>query len=288
VENGTIDPAARPSVIAETPTTATVDGNWSFGAVTARYVTRLAIEKARHSHVSTVAAVRCNHIGRLGEYTELAAAEGIVAMLMNSAFDGGLVAPFGGVERVLTTNPISFGLPAGEDSPVVADIATSAIAEGKLQVARAKGEEIQYGCILDRDGNPSTNPGAFYDGGVILPFGGHKGYVLSAVIEMLSKHLAGAERVARPGLTFGLVMVAIDVEAFRPLEEMRAAVDGTRDLIRKTRPAPGFQEVLSPGDPERRVRSERTIRGIAVPEETVRTLAETASRLGVTMPVPVD
>jgi LDH2 family malate/lactate/ureidoglycolate dehydrogenase len=286
IGDGTTDPAARPDILSETPTTARVDGNRAFGAVTAHFVTRLAIAKARQSHVAAISAVRCSHIGRLGEYTEIAASEGVVAMLVTSAFDGGLVAPYGGVERVLTTNPISFGLPAGEDSPVVADIATSAIAEGKLQVARAKGQNVPPGCILDRDGNPSTNPLDFYDGGMILPFGGHKGYVLSAIVEMLSKHLAGAEMVSAQGLTFGLVMVAIDVSAFRPLDEMRTAVDATRDLIRQTKPAPGFQEVMSPGDPERRARLQRGRDGIDVPDDTVRALRETAERLGVVMPNP--
>ncbi len=288
VQDGTISPAARPSTISETNTTATVDGNWAFGAVTAQYATRLGMEKARPAGVAAVCAVRSNPIGRLGEYTEIAAREGMVAMLFNSAFDGGLVAPYGGAERVLTTNPISFAVPAGDGQPVVADIATSAVAEGKLQVARAKGLPVPTGAILDRNGNPSTDARDFYEGGVILPFGGHKGYVLSAVIELLSKHLAGAEKVSKPGLTFGLVMVVIDVAAFRPLDEFLSAVDTTLSTIRRTTPAPGFTEVMAPGDPERRARAERKEKGIVLPDETWQRLRETADRLCVVLPEPQE
>jgi uncharacterized oxidoreductase len=287
VDDGTVEPGARPSILTETETTAVVDGNWAFGPATAHYATQLAIEKARAAHVAVISAIRCAHIGRLGEYTELAAREGMVALLVNSGFDGGLVAPYGGSERILTTNPISFALPAGDDSPVVADFATSAVAEGKLRVARATGTPVAPGAILDRDGNPSTDARDFYDGGVMLPFGGHKGYVLSVIIELLGQHLAGAEKHQKPGLHFGLAMMVFDVSVFRPLEEFQAVIDGRLDQIRTSRPATGFEKVMAPGDPERRARVERTEKGILLPEDTVQKLRDTAQRFGVPMPAPV-
>ncbi len=128
VENGTFVPAARPSVKSETATTAIVDGNWAYGQITAGYATRLAIEKARSARVAAVGAIRCNHIGRLGEYTELAAHEGMVAFMVNACFGAEMVTPHGGAARALASNPISFAVPAGEGEPVVADFATSAAA----------------------------------------------------------------------------------------------------------------------------------------------------------------
>jgi LDH2 family malate/lactate/ureidoglycolate dehydrogenase len=287
IDKGTCVPAARPTTGRETPTTAIVDGNWAFGQVTAHYAARVAIEKARSTQVAAVSVVRCNHIGRLGEYTEMAAREGMLAFMAGGTFNAGPVAPFGGAGRVLGTNPIAFSLPGAEGEPLVADIATSVAAEGKLRVARAKHQPVPPGTILDKDGNPSTNPEDFYNGGVLLPMAGHKGYVLSVIVDLLGRYVGGGEKLITADISFGNLMVVVNVAAFRPLEEFEAAVGERTKQIKGVKPAPGFSQVLLPGEIERRTREQRIQEGISLPEDTYLQLQGIADRLGVEMPDPL-
>ncbi len=286
IDKGTCVPAARPEVSKETPTTAVVDGNWAFGQVTAHHAARIAIEKARSAQVAAVSVVRCNHIGRLGEYTEMAAREGMVAFMVGGTFNSGPVAPFGGAGRVLGTNPIAFGVPA-DGAPVVADMATSVTAEGKLRVARAKHQPVPPGTILDREGNPTTDADDFYNGGFLLPMAGHKGYVLSVIVDLLGGYMGSGEKLATKDISFGNLLVVINVAAFRPVEEFEAAAGERLKQIKGVKPAPGFSEVMLPGEPERRNLKQRTEEGILLPEDTYLKLGEVAAKLGVVMPDPL-
>lgn len=287
IDKGTCVPAARPTVEKETATTALVDGNWAFGQLTARYATTVAIEKARHSQVAAVSIVRCNHIGRLGEYTELAAREGMFAFMAGGIFNAGGVTPYGGAGRVLGTNPLSLALPGIGEEPVVADVATSVAAEGKLRVARAKHQPLPPGTILDKEGIPSTDANDYYNGGMLLPFGGHKGYVLSVMVDLLGRHLSAADPLVTDDISFGNFLMVVNVEAFRPLAEYQAAAAKRLRQIKEVRPAPGFTEVMLPGEPERSTRRQRRETGIALPEDTYLKLKETADRLGVAVPDPM-
>lgn len=158
VEKGTVLPAARPTLVTETTTTATVDGQWAFGQITAHHAIQVAIVKARSGQTAAVSVVRCNHIGRLGEYTELAARQGLVAFMVGASFGRGATAPHGGAARVLGTNPLSFAVPAGETGPVVVDFATSATAEGKLSVARSKGSRWRRASSSTRTATRAPTP----------------------------------------------------------------------------------------------------------------------------------
>jgi len=287
VENRTTVPAARPSVLSETETTAVVDGNWAFGQITAYLATAVAIEKARTNQVAAVAIIRCTHLGRLGEYTEMAAHQGMFAFMVGGSYNAGPVAPYGGASQVLGTNPISFALPGPNDEAVVADIATSVAAEGKLRLARAKGQSIAPGTILDKDGNPTTDPNDFYAGGALLPFGGHKGYSLSVIVELIARLIAGGEKMAAPReVTFGNFLVVINIAAFRPPAEFVEAVAARIGEIKAVKVAPGFTEVLMPGEPERRTRTKRAAEGIVLPDDTCQRLAELAAKYGLRMPAP--
>lgn len=286
VEKGTTVPAARPSVLSETETTAVVDGNWAFGQITAHFATNVAIEKARTHQVAAIAITRCNHIGRLGEYTEMAAHHGMFAFMAGGTYNAGPVAPYGAVSRVLGTNPLSFALPGPKDVPIVADIATSVAAEGKLRVARAKGLPVAPGTILDKDGNPTTDPNDFYAGGVLLPVGGHKGYVLSVMADLVARHIAGGEKTAAADVCFGNFLVVVNIGAFRPLAEFDEAVSARLGEIKSAKVAPGFTEVLLPGEPERHTREKRAAEGIVLPEDTTQRLAEIATKYGLPMPGP--
>lgn len=162
LKDGLITPGAPLQVEQETPSTAVINGNWGFGQVIATRATEIAVEKARQCAVSVVTVYNANHIGRLGSYTLQAARAGIVCLLTANAHGGGLsVAPYGGTARRLATNPISIAAPSGGE-PIVLDITTSVVAEGKVRVKRNRGEQTPPGWIIDAEGAPTTDPNKFY------------------------------------------------------------------------------------------------------------------------------
>lgn len=288
IRDGEVVPGATPTISRDTAVSALVDGGWGFGQVTALRATDLAIEKAKRTGIAAVGAVRCNHIGRVGEYPERAARAGVIAFVVAGGFGGrgGRAAPFGGREGILGTNPMAFGIPSASEAPMLVDFATTAVAAGKIQVARAKGASLPPGSILDKDGNPSTNAEDFYQGGVMLPFGGHKGYALSMVVEMMGRVLTGADDYAeggRGGAVYGrsgTLVVAIDPGLFRDRDTFATGVSETIGRVKAVPPAPGFTEVLVPGEPEERARAERTASGVYVEDATAAAIRATASALG--------
>ncbi len=283
IRTGRIIPGARPEIVKETATTAVVKGNWAFGQLTARFGAEVAIRKARENQLAAVGLVQTNHIGRLGEYTALLAEAGLVGILTTGGWRPPIagVAPYGGAGRALGTNPYSFAVPTGRRGTVLVDFATSMVAEGKLQVARAKGTPLPPGFILDKDGNPSTNVEDYYAGGMLLPMAGHKGFALSLLADLVGAALSGADAYATPQDQTGSFMIAISVGAFRPLAEYTAVVDHRLGEIKDVPPAPGFAEVLIPGEPELRMKATREREGIALPDNTWRALVETGRQLGV-------
>jgi LDH2 family malate/lactate/ureidoglycolate dehydrogenase len=282
IRRGTLIPSARPEVISETPGSALVDGKYGFGHIAAAFATEVAVRKAKEAKAVVVAIVRCNHIGRLGEWAERAAARDVIAIVVVGGSGGpGLAAPYGGAARALGTNPISIGIPGGTMPDLLVDFATTAIAEGKVQVARAKGEPLPPGCILDKDGNPSTNPEDLYAGGMLLPFGGHKGYGLAMVVEMLGGALAPGVIYNGDGRRGGAVIIAVDATTFCTLADYESSADFTLRRIKAVPPARGFSEVLLPGEPERRSREQRLRNGIPVPEATWEAITAAARGLGV-------
>jgi uncharacterized oxidoreductase len=194
-----------------------------------------------------------------------------------------LTAPYGGVDRVFGTNPFAFAFPRS-GQPFVMDFATSVAAEGKVRVAAAKGEPVPAGWILDRDRNPTTDPADLYDGGVLLPLGGHKGYGFLMVADLLSGALTGhgCTSLAEHWAGNGVFLMAIDIAAFCSVEELTGTVDRLSSFIKASRTAPGFDEILIPGEPESRAKAQREREGIALPETTWRELAELAGRYGLT------
>ncbi|HEU5316030.1 MAG TPA: Ldh family oxidoreductase [Chloroflexota bacterium] len=278
-------PSARPEVVKEGPSSAVVDGKRGFGQVAASFAMDVAIRKATETGVAGVSIRRANHIGRLGHYSEEAAERGFIAFVsFGSAAPGsGHMAPFGGAQRHFGTNPISFGIPSKETPPVIVDFATTMVAEGKIQVARAKHAELPPGCIVDKEGKPSTNPHDFYNGGMILPAGGHKGYGLSMVAALLGAGLT-AEAAATEGRGGGVFVLAINPRAFTTEEAFFGTVDNVAGAVKKVPTAPGFSEVLLPGEPEAKARAERRKDGVPVPADTWEAIGGAAKELGVELP----
>ncbi|MEJ5198922.1 MAG: adenylosuccinate synthetase, partial [Anaerolineae bacterium] len=188
IERGQIVPRAEIEIVRETATTALLDAHWAFGQVAARRAMEIAIAKAKQYSLGAVGLRNSAHIGRLGEYALMAVEHGMIGFLTcNSSL---LTAPYGGVDRVFGTNPFAFAFPRS-GTPFLMDFAASVVAEGKLRVAMAKGVPIPEGWILDKERKPTTNPADFYDGGVLLPLGGHKGYGLLMVADLLGGALTG-------------------------------------------------------------------------------------------------
>ena len=280
IDEGLVDPRVRPSVKQATANAVFVDGHWGFGQITAAEAVAEVVKLAKASGIAMAGMMNCNHVGRVGEWVELAAASDVIAIMTVGGPSDIVTAPFGGAETALSTNPIAAGVPAGSRDPMILDYATSAQAVGKIRIAQARGLPVPENSILDSDGNPSTDPDDFFDGGLLLAFGGHKGYALSILVDALGSGLTGSELTDRYH-KLGAVLIGIDPGVFRPRDEYGAAVDGLFDRITGVETAPGFSEVLIPGEPERRARSEQLATGVEVAPATLQTLLDTAEKLGV-------
>jgi uncharacterized oxidoreductase len=263
-----------------------VDCHHGFGPVGAEKAIREGIEIARVQRTACVITRRCNHVGRLGAWVQLAADQGMLALATcNSPIHGHCVLPWGGRDGRLATNPIAYAVPTGAD-PVVADFATSVAPEGKIRFYRNEEKTVPDGWILDANGKPTNDPGAFYGPprGGILPLGagaGHKGFALGLLVEILGSALAGISSTDPHVFGNGACFIIVDPSAFCPLEEFRRLMDETVAYIKSSRPAPGFEEVLVPGELEFRTFRQRQKDGIPVDAATRDAMREHGARLGV-------
>jgi LDH2 family malate/lactate/ureidoglycolate dehydrogenase len=291
IEAGEIVPDAWPEIIRETPNSALITGNWTFGQVAAKVSMEVALAKAEQQDMAVVSLVQAHHIGRLGYYAEMAAAQQMIALVVTSghAKDDPRTVPYGGREKVLSTNPLAWGFPAGEEPPMIVDYATTAASGTKVRMAAAKNESVPPGWIVDKDGKPSTDPNDFLAGGAFVPFGGHKGYALMMAMEFLGRIFSGADAFVegdRGGVVFrqaGVTMIVLRADLFQPFADYAREADGTQRRVRAIAPAPGFKEVLVPGDPEVRTRAIRERDGVPIPDDLWQTLVELATSLGVTV-----
>jgi uncharacterized oxidoreductase len=285
LREGLINPKVQPKIKSQHQAIAQIDGQQSWGQLGARLAAQTAIELAHQFGLAAVTIDHCVHIGRVGEYVSTIAQAGMMGLAMCNHYPA--VAPFGSRERVMGTNPMAWAVPrAAGFEPVVVDFATAAVAEGKLRVARAKGEMVAPGLIIDREGRPSQNPLDFYNGGALLPFGGHKGYGLSLMVELLGGALSGAAPSILPEFegSNGTLMIALNISAFMPLEQYIAQVETFCAKIKAAAPAEGFSEVLLPGEPESRSRQQRLTEGIPIPEKTWQEFCTLAGELKVILP----
>jgi LDH2 family malate/lactate/ureidoglycolate dehydrogenase len=288
VRAGWIRPGSRPHVERETTMAALVSGEWGFGHPAARLAMDLAVDRALKHGLGAAGLVRATHIGRLGTYTERAADRGCVALM----WLGGLgthraSVPYGGARPLYGTNPISAAFPAGSAGTVLLDYATTQISGGKVMVAQDRGVEVPPGNIVDASGRPSTRPQDFFEGGALLPFGGHKGYAQAFFAQLLGQCLTGAEGTGSEGYggdafrQSGSFFIAIDPGLLRPAEGSVRAASSFVEKARAVPPAPGFDQVMVPGDPEMKARIERR-EEIELPAATMESILTTAIELGIT------
>jgi LDH2 family malate/lactate/ureidoglycolate dehydrogenase len=299
VSTGRINPRPRPRIVRETPSTATVDGDNGLGLVVGPWANAVAMDKAAGAGTGWVSVCNTNHYGIAGYYVLEAVARDMIGWSMTNSSKG--VAPLWGGERMLGTNPIAIGFPAGEEPPIVVDMATSAVAFGKVEIAVREGKPIPLGWALDAEGYATTDPKAMVDGGALVPLGGdrehggHKGYGLALAVDVLSAVLSGAnwgpfappfalrqplpERMVGKGI--GHFFGAMRVDAFRDAAEFKAHIDDFVRTLRRTRPAPGGPGPLIPGDPEREAQKERDAQGVPVGAAVLDDLRDIARLTGV-------
>jgi LDH2 family malate/lactate/ureidoglycolate dehydrogenase len=284
IKKGRLKPAASPFIAREEGPATTVDGASTFGQVGARFATETAVRKARETVMAGVALKRSHHTGRIGEWAERGAAAGLITLATGGRHRTSerTVAPYGGKAPALGTTPIAWAMPrSGGRPPILLDFATSAAARGKLLVARAKGEPLPPGWIVDSEGRPSTNVEDFFNGGFLLPFAGHKGYAMSVIVELMAIGLSGGDLLDASEHGSCLFVLCIDSKAFRPLEEFDRTVESMAERLKAIPPAEGFDEVLLPGEPEARSRAARSRDGIPLPDRTWEALVSVAGELGV-------
>jgi LDH2 family malate/lactate/ureidoglycolate dehydrogenase len=266
--------AGRPQVVREGPCTAIIDGNWGFGQPAMHLGVDVGIAKAREFGIAGIGVIRAGHIGRLGEYAEKAAAAGMLAVMGTSnARSGGHVVPYGGAERVFSTNPLAAGVPARDHPPFIMDFATTVVAAGKLELGGEPDKPIPAGWAVDGEGRPAHTARQYLEGGAMLPFAGHKGFALMLLIELLAGALTGAGVTQRPqvvptgGLGFAgnaTFVLVLDIAHFTDVDPFFADVDGLFERLDGVKPAPGFQRVIVPGEPEAEQRLTRAREGITV------------------------
>jgi uncharacterized oxidoreductase len=292
IRSALTQPGAPIEIIQESPALALIDGHGGLGQVVARHAMELAIRKAKETKISSVGAYNLYHVGRLADYTRMAAEQELVGiMTVNAGGVAPLVVPFGGRAGRLGTNPMSIAFPTGGVVPFALDMTTSIVAEGKVQVKRQRGERTPEGWLIDYEGRPTTDPNVLYQEprGAILPLGGpagHKGFGMAMVVEILSGILMrggfggqGAQRFSN-----STCIVVIDISAFVEPSEFHAEIDDLLAYVKSAPTAPGVAAIMYPGEPEAIAQQQREREGIALDEETWQPILALARELGIDTP----
>lgn len=292
---------AKPNIriVHETPTTATIDGDGGLGLVIAPFAMKVAIEKAQTYGSGWVSVRNSNHFGIAGYHALMAVAKEMIGFAMTNASP--LVAPTFANERLLGTNPMCYAFPAGKYPPVIVDMATSAAANGKLEIAQRTGHNVPQGWIQDSMGNPSSNPHELKNGGSLLPLGSdkehgsHKGYGLSATVDILSAVLSGAnygpwvppfvsflEPPSDPvGKGIGHFIGAMRVDGFRPVADFKQHMDHWIERFKSAKTISENYKVIIPGEPEFQEEQKRKLEGIPLIDAVVTDLNQLANKLEV-------
>lgn len=293
-----INPTPTLKIVHETPTTATLDGDAGLGLVVAPFAMKIAIEKAEKYGSGWVSVKNSNHFGIAGYHALMAVEKNMIGFSMTNASP--LVAPTFSTERMLGTNPMCYAFPAGKYPPVVVDMATAAAANGKLEIAQRADKNIPQGWVQSSSGQVTTNPHELKSGGSLLPLGSdrehgsHKGFGLSATVDILSAVLSGANYGpwAPPFVAFldpdpnpvgqglGHFLGAMRVDGFRPVKDFKDHLDNWIVRFKNAKPADENQSVVIPGEPEHLAELERQQTGIPLVDAVVKDLHELAEKLG--------
>lgn len=291
VRAGTIVPNRHAEVVRETATVTVLDGHHGYGQIVGEQAVQAAIDKAARHGIALSALRNAAHLGRLGDWAEMAAAAGMASLHFVNATGIPLrVVPHGGRDGRGTTNPIAMGVPVGDGPPVILDFATSATAEGKVRVARNKGVQIPPDCLVDAEGRPTTDPNQLYTDppGNLLPFGGavsgHKGGALWLMVDLLAGGFTGGgcsrPPETTPRFSSNMLSIVIAPAAFAEADGLAGELRRYVDFVKSSRPRAPGGEVLLPGEPERRARAEREANGIPIDPTTWEHIMAAAESVG--------
>jgi hydroxycarboxylate dehydrogenase B len=282
-------------IVTETPVLAVVDGLHGFGQTVAPQAVQIGIDKCKAMGLSMVALRNAGHIGRVGDWGEMASAAGLVSIHFVNASGSVLVAPFGGTQRRLSTAPFVVGIPREGQNPIVLDFATSVVAEGKVLVASQGGKKLPDNALVTPDGKMGTDPHMLYGDytatgprdhrkgpGAIRAFGEHKGSGLALMCELLGGSLTGmsatgeGQRFGNGMLSFYIDPKVIDPEGFFPSDVARYVA-----YFKSAKPVAPGGEVLIPGEPEERTRKQRLAEGVPLPDDTWASIVNAAREAGI-------
>ena len=297
LKSGRVVPNQTIQVVTDSDVLAVIDGRYGFGQSVGEQAVRHGIDKARAKGVSIIALRNSGHLGRIGDWAELAAAHDLISVhFVNTTGLGMLVAPFGGVERRYSTNPFAVGVPVKGKWPLILDFATSIVAEGKILVAVNGGKPLPDGALIDGDGRPTNDPEAIYGkltstqpldsrsgAGAIRAMGEHKGSGLSFMCEMLAGALTGGgcARKNESQLVNGMLSIFMAIDRFDSGDYFTAEIDRYVAFVKSARAIEAGGEVLLPGEPEQRNRDLRGKTGLPLTAATWDSIVATATELGV-------
>ncbi len=302
IDKDRVNTTPQTKIIHETPSTGVIDGDSGLGLVVGPQAMRLAIEKAKNVGSGWISVRNSNHFGIAGYHSMMALEDDCIGISMTNASP--LVSPTFSKERLLGTNPISVAIPADKEPPFVLDMATTTAANGKLEILQRKNADAPVGWVQDKEGNPTTDSQGVKKGGALLPLGGdrehgsHKGYGLSAVVDIFSAVLSGAnygpwvppfvaflDPASDPvGKGIGHFFGAMRIDAFRPAGEFKSHMDNWITRFRGAEPVIKGHKVLVAGDPERELEQQRKKEGIPLLDPVVKDLMDIGQRFGVDFP----
>jgi LDH2 family malate/lactate/ureidoglycolate dehydrogenase len=289
------------NIVHETPSTAVIDGDAGLGLVIAPFSMQVAIDKAKKVGTGWVSVSNSNHFGIAGYHAMMALEHDMIGIAMTNA--SALVAPTFSIERMLGTNPIAVAIPAGNQPPFVADMATTTASNGKLEILQRKHTDAPLGWVQDMDGNDTTDADILKTGGLMLPLGSdrehgsHKGYALGSIVDIFSAVLSGASYGPwappfpayvpmpedMPGKGLGHFFGAMRIDAFRKAEDFKNHMDNWISRFRLSKPGKGQEKVIIPGDPEREMENLRKHNGIPIIQSVVEDLKKIGERFGVSL-----
>lgn len=299
LQQGKINPKPNIKTIRDRTSVATIDGDNGLGLVVAPKAFQIAMDKAKAHGSGWVAICNTNHYGAAGYYPEEALKNDLIGLSMTNTSK--VVTPLWGRERRLGTNPIAIAFPGEKEPPIVIDFASSTVSFGKVEIQWRKGEPLPQGWAIQKNGASTDKPEDFLDDACLLPLGsdklrgGHKGYGLSAMVDILSAVLSGANwgpfappfAVGTPdveksvGKGIGHFLGAWDIESFIDTQEFKQQIDHWIQVMRSTKPVPGKEAVLIPGDPERLALKERKKNGIPIIKAVLDDLDEVSKITGI-------
>lgn len=283
---GGVDPRGRPSIARDSGACLVIDGGNAMGQVASHFGMQRVVERAAEIGISAAAVRASNHNGAMAFYAMQALPYDMIGLATTNALP--TMAPWGGTERLLGINPLGIAIPAGKEFPIVYDAAFSGSSHGKIRIYQQRGEPIPEGWALDAQGQPTTDPALAIDG-LLMPIGGYKGTALAMIMGVLSSMLSGAaygtelgdmEHGPDPGRD-GHFLLAMDIARFEDVNRFKERVDNAIRQIRAAKPAPGFDRVFAPGEPEFLTEKQYRRDGIPLTEHILADLRSTAEVLGI-------